>query len=53
MKFSKVLFILGVLMVCAGMVTMRMFHYLIPAIIGCLGIMAMAVSMEVEECRDM
>ena len=49
---SKVLFIIGLIILCAGMITMKQFNYLIPSIIGCIGLMLMMTGIDIEEVNN-
>jgi uncharacterized membrane protein YqgA involved in biofilm formation len=49
---SKVLFIIGLIILCAGMITMKQFNYLIPSVIGCIGLMLMAIGLDIEEVQN-
>lgn len=55
--FSTILFIIGLIMVCAGMWFMKSLNYLIPSIIGVIGLMIMWIGIDcrevAEECVDM
>ena len=48
---SKVLFIIGLIILCAGMITMKQFNYLIPSVIGYIGLMLMMIGIDIEEDR--
>jgi uncharacterized membrane protein len=48
---SKVLFIIGLMVLCTGMITMKQFNYLIPSVIGCIGLMLMMIGLDIEEDR--
>ena len=54
---STVLFIIGLIMVCAGMWLMKSLNYLIPSVIGVIGFMVMWIGIDcrevAEECVDM
>lgn len=54
---STILFIIGLIMVCAGMWFMKSLNYLIPSIIGVIGLMIMWIGIDcrevAEECVDM
>ena len=47
--FSTVLFIIGLIMVGAGMWLMKSLNYLIPSIIGVIGLMFMWISADLKE----
>lgn len=49
---SKVLFIIGLIILCAGIITMKQFNYLIPSVIGCIGLMLMAIGLDIEEVNN-
>ena len=49
---SKVLFIIGLIILCAGMITMKQFNYLIPSVIGCIGLMLMMIGIDIEEVQN-
>lgn len=49
---SKVLFIIGLIILCAGMITMKKFNYLIPSVIGCIGLMLMMIGIDIEEVNN-
>jgi uncharacterized membrane protein len=49
---SKVLFIIGLMVLCTGMITMKQFNYLIPSVIGCIGLMLMAIGLDIEEVQN-
>ena len=48
---SKVLFIIGLMVLCTAMITMKQFNYLIPSVIGCIGLMLMMIGLDIEEDR--
>jgi uncharacterized membrane protein YqgA involved in biofilm formation len=49
---SKVLFIIGLMVLCTTMITMKQFNYLIPSVIGCIGLMLMAIGLDIEEVQN-
>ena len=49
---SKVLFIIGLLILCAGMITMKQLNYIIPSVIGCIGLMLMMIGIDIEEVNN-
>ena len=49
---SKVLFIIGLIILCAGMILMKKLNYLIPSVIGCIGLMLMAIGLDIEEVQN-
>lgn len=54
---SSILFIIGLIMVCLAMWFMKSLNYLIPSIIGVIGLMIMWIGIDcrevAEECVDM
>ena len=49
---SKVLFIIGLIILCAGMILMEKLNYLIPSVIGCIGLMLMMIGIDIEEVNN-
>ena len=49
---SKVLFIIGLIILCAGMILMEKLNYLIPSVMGCFGLMLMAIGLDIEEVQN-
>lgn len=49
---SKVLFIIGLMVLCTAMITMKQFNYLIPSVIGCIGLMLMMIGIDIEEVQN-
>lgn len=47
--FSTILFIIGLIMVCAGMWLMKSLNYLIPSVIGVIGFMVMWIGIDLKE----
>lgn len=47
--FSTILFIIGLIMVCIGMWLMKSLNYLIPSVIGVIGLMFMWISADLKE----
>ena len=47
--FSTVLFIIGLIMVCAGMWLMKSLNYLIPSVIGVIGFMVMWIGIDMKD----
>lgn len=50
-KVSIFVFILGIILTGCAMITMRIFHFLIPTCIGVFGLMLMMISVDVEDER--
>lgn len=47
--FSTILFIIGLIMVCLAMWFMKSLNYLIPSVIGIIGLMFMWISADLKE----
>ena len=47
--FSTILFIIGLIMVCLAMWFMKSLNYLIPSVIGVIGLMFMWISADLKE----
>lgn len=53
--FSKVLFFIGLIILCVGMITMKQLNYIIPSVIGVFGLILMMLGADLEEeslCED-
>lgn len=53
--FSKVLFFIGLIILCFGMITMKLLNYIIPSVIGVFGLILMMIGADLEEeslCED-
>lgn len=52
---SKVLFFIGLIILCVGMITMKQLNYFIPSVIGVFGLILMMTGADLEEaslCED-